>query len=70
MRDVDLPAGATRVKVEMGIGHTVVRVPEDACVSSDVQIGAGHAQVLDRVSDGSTSTSRRPPRRPATRRGC
>jgi hypothetical protein len=29
-----------------------VRVPEDACVSSDVQLGAGHAQVLDRSSDG------------------
>jgi len=36
----------------MGIGHAVVRVPEDVCVTSDVQIGAGHAQVLDRVSDG------------------
>jgi hypothetical protein len=36
----------------MGIGHAVVRVPEDACVSSDVQMGAGHAQVLDRSSDG------------------
>src|SRR5829696_1136958 len=25
MRDVDLPAGTTRVRVEVGIGHTVVR---------------------------------------------
>jgi predicted membrane protein len=52
LRDVDLPAGTTRMGVEVGIGHTVVRVPEDACVSSDVEIGAGHAQVLDRTSDG------------------
>src|SRR5215207_578867 len=52
MRDVGLPAGTTRVRVEVGVGHTVVRVPENACVSSDVQIGAGHAQVLDRSSDG------------------
>ena len=52
LRDVDLPAGTTRVRVDLGVGHTVVRVPEDACVSSDVQIGAGHAQVLDRSSDG------------------
>ena len=36
----------------MGIGHAVVRVPEDACVSSDVQIGAGHAEVFGRGSDG------------------
>ena len=52
MRDVDLPAGTTEVELDVGIGHAVVRVPEDACVSSDVQIGAGHAQVLDRTSDG------------------
>lgn len=52
MRDVDLPAGTTTMRVQVGIGHTVVRVPEDACVSSDVQIGAGHAQVLDRTNDG------------------
>jgi phage shock protein PspC (stress-responsive transcriptional regulator)/predicted membrane protein len=51
-RDVDLPAGTTSMDVEMGIGHAVIRVPEDACVSSDVHIGAGHAQVLDRSSDG------------------
>jgi phage shock protein PspC (stress-responsive transcriptional regulator) len=52
LRDVDLPAGTTDVRLEMGIGHVVLRVPEDACVSSDVEIGAGHAQVLDRTSDG------------------
>jgi hypothetical protein len=52
LRDVDLPAGTTRLGVEMGIGHTIVRVPEDACVTSDVRIGAGHARVLDRTSDG------------------
>src|SRR5215218_8357323 len=52
LRDVDLPKGTTRLNVDLGIGHTVVRVPENACVSSDVRIGAGHAQVLDRVNDG------------------
>jgi predicted membrane protein len=52
MRDVDLPPGTTTLKLETGIGHTVVRVPEDACVSSDVQLGVGHARVLDRISDG------------------
>jgi phage shock protein PspC (stress-responsive transcriptional regulator)/predicted membrane protein len=51
-RDVDLPGGTTKLAVELGIGHAVIRVPEDACVSSDVRIGAGHAQVLDRTSDG------------------
>ena len=52
LRDVDLPAGTTRVHLELGIGHAVVRVPEDACVSSDVQLGAGHAEVFGRGNDG------------------
>ncbi|HET8949567.1 MAG TPA: PspC domain-containing protein [Solirubrobacteraceae bacterium] len=52
LRDVDLPAGTTKMAIDMGIGHAVVRVPEDACVSSDVQIGAGHAEVFGHGSDG------------------
>ncbi len=52
LRDVELPAGTTELELDLGIGHAVVRVPEDACVSSDVQMGAGHAQVLARSSDG------------------
>ena len=46
LRDVDLPAGRTDMRVEVGLGHAVVRVPEDACLSSDVEIGAGYAEVL------------------------
>jgi predicted membrane protein len=52
LRDVDLPAGTTKIDIDLGIGHAVVRVPEDACVSSDVQIGAGHAELFGRASDG------------------
>ena len=52
LRDVELPAGRTDMHVGVGVGHTIVRVPEDACVSSDVEIGVGHAEVLDRTSDG------------------
>ncbi len=52
MRDVDLPAGETEVELEVGVGHALVRVPENACVTSDVEVGAGYAQVLDRTSDG------------------
>jgi len=52
LRDVELPAGRTDVHVQVGVGHTIVRVPEDACVSSDVEMGIGDAQVLDRRSDG------------------
>jgi phage shock protein PspC (stress-responsive transcriptional regulator)/predicted membrane protein len=52
MRDVDLAPGTTGLRIQLGVGHAVVRVPEEACVSSDVKLGAGHAQVLDRTSDG------------------
>jgi phage shock protein PspC (stress-responsive transcriptional regulator) len=52
LRDVTLPAGNTDLGVKVGVGHAVVRVPENACVTSDVQIGVGHAQVLNRSSDG------------------
>jgi phage shock protein PspC (stress-responsive transcriptional regulator)/predicted membrane protein len=52
MRDVELPAGDTEVQLDVGVGHAIVRVPENACVTSDVEVGAGYAQVLDRTSDG------------------
>ena len=52
LRAVTLPVGTTTTAVKVGVGHAVVRVPDDACVTSDVQVGVGHAQVLDRTSDG------------------
>ena len=52
MRRVRLPAGQTDMRVEVGVGHAVIRVPEDACVTSDVQIGAGQANVFHRGSGG------------------
>ncbi len=47
LRRVDLPAGATDVKLVVGVGEAVVRVPDNACVSTDAQIGAGQADVID-----------------------
>jgi phage shock protein PspC (stress-responsive transcriptional regulator) len=52
LRDVDLPAGRTTVKLDLGIGGAVVRVPENACVASNVDIGAGAGSVLGHVNDG------------------
>jgi len=52
LRDIDLPAGVTDLAVNVGIGEAVVYVPSDACVTSDVEIGAGAADVLDRENDG------------------
>jgi phage shock protein PspC (stress-responsive transcriptional regulator) len=47
LRRVDLPAGDTNVKLVVGVGEAVVRVPDNACVSTDAQIGAGQADVID-----------------------
>lgn len=52
MRRVQLPPGQTDMRVQVGVGHAVIRVPENACVTSDVQIGAGQANVFDRGSGG------------------
>ena len=52
LTQVDLPAGRTPLKLDMGIGSVRVLVPDDVCVASDVRVGAGYARVLDRDSGG------------------
>ena len=53
MTDLDLPSGqTTNVGVDVGLGEAVLYVPDDACVSSDVQVGVGASDVLDRDYDG------------------
>jgi phage shock protein PspC (stress-responsive transcriptional regulator) len=52
LRDLDLPAGETDLRLKVGIGEAVLYVPSDACVASDVQVGVGASDVLDRDNDG------------------
>jgi phage shock protein PspC (stress-responsive transcriptional regulator) len=52
LTDVDLPAGRTDLGIELGMGEAVIYVPRGACVTSDVQIGAGVADVFDVPADG------------------
>jgi phage shock protein PspC (stress-responsive transcriptional regulator) len=67
LRRVDLPSGNTDVKLVVGVGEAVVQVPDNACVFTDAQIGAGQADVVDahgqsgldvNVNDGADSVSR------------
>jgi phage shock protein PspC (stress-responsive transcriptional regulator) len=51
LRSLDLPA-RTDVKVVVGVGEAVVRVPEGACVSTDAQIGVGQADLPEGVGHG------------------
>jgi phage shock protein PspC (stress-responsive transcriptional regulator) len=52
LRDLDLPPGDTPLEVDLGIGDLRIAVPDDVCVASKVEIGAGEARVLGRVNDG------------------
>ena len=52
LRELDLPSGRTDLAIDVGMGQAVIYVPEDACVTSDVQIGAGLVDVLDRDNSG------------------
>ena len=45
LRSLDLPAVRTDVKLVVGVGEAVVRLPEGACVSTDAQIGVGQADL-------------------------
>jgi phage shock protein PspC (stress-responsive transcriptional regulator) len=68
LREVDLPPGRTDVTVDVGIGDAVVWVPSNACVTSNVAIGAGAVDVLDsddagldlEVEEGATPAAGRP----------
>ena len=47
-----LPPGRTNVKVVVGVGDARVRLPQGACASTDVQIGAGLTDLPGRSEHG------------------
>jgi phage shock protein PspC (stress-responsive transcriptional regulator) len=52
LRGTDLPPGDTPLRTEVGLGEIRVIVPEDVCVASSAEIGAGEVVVFDRRNDG------------------
>ena len=52
LTDLDLPTGRTDLDIDVGLGEAIIYVPDGACVTSDVEIGAGAADFLDRDYDG------------------
>jgi phage shock protein PspC (stress-responsive transcriptional regulator) len=56
LRGLQVPAGGTDVKVRVGIGQATVRVPDNACVTTDARVGAGQADVLGRSQRGADVT--------------
>src|SRR3954447_2274126 len=52
LRGVDLPAGRTPLKLDLGVGSVRVFVPDDVCVASKVRVGVGYARILARDNGG------------------
>jgi phage shock protein PspC (stress-responsive transcriptional regulator) len=52
LRDTRLPDGPTDVTLDVGVGEGVVVVPENVCVASRADVGAGTVQVFDRENAG------------------
>jgi phage shock protein PspC (stress-responsive transcriptional regulator) len=52
LRGVDLPAGRTPLKLDLGVGSARVFVRDDVCVASAVRVGVGYARVLARDNGG------------------
>jgi phage shock protein PspC (stress-responsive transcriptional regulator) len=52
LRDLDLPAGRTDLKADLGVGELQVLVAEDVCVASAARVGVGYVQVLERANGG------------------
>jgi len=62
LRDAKLPAGDTQLKLQLGMGQATVLVPDDVCVASRAEIGAGQIEVFDRGSAGADVTWEDTPR--------
>jgi phage shock protein PspC (stress-responsive transcriptional regulator) len=52
LRDADLPAGDRPLEIDVGVGEARLIVPEDVCVVTDADVGAGVIRIFDRDSGG------------------
>jgi hypothetical protein len=58
LTDVALPQGRTKVDVELGSGHLLVKVPEHAALEIDAHAAAGKVDVLGESDDGFDAAER------------
>jgi phage shock protein PspC (stress-responsive transcriptional regulator) len=52
LRETDLPAGDVPLEVDLGIGDARVFVPDDVCVATTADIGAGNVNTFGRDTGG------------------
>jgi phage shock protein PspC (stress-responsive transcriptional regulator) len=52
LRDTDLPKGDVPLDLDVGIGEARVIVPDDVCVATDADVGAGNIAIFGRDHGG------------------
>jgi hypothetical protein len=52
LTDADLPAGDVPLELDVGIGEARVVVPEDVCVATSADVGAGNVSLFGRDNGG------------------
>jgi hypothetical protein len=52
LRDAKLPPGDRHIDVDLGVGHAVVLVPKDVCVTTEAQVGVGAVDSFDSENGG------------------
>lgn len=52
LRDAKLPPGDRHIEVDVGVGHAVVLVPRNVCVTTDAQVGVGAVDAFDSENGG------------------
>ena len=52
LRNAHLPAGDRNLKVNVGVGHALILVPKNVCVSTKARVGVGQATTFKHGSGG------------------
>ena len=52
LREVEFPAGDTRLRIDVGVGEVRVLLPRDVCAAPDVHVGAGQVRIGPRQQAG------------------
>jgi phage shock protein PspC (stress-responsive transcriptional regulator) len=52
LRGAQLPAGDRHIRMDVGVGHALLLVPNNVCVTTQAQVGMGAVDVFNRTNGG------------------
>jgi hypothetical protein len=52
LRGAQLPVGDRHIRMDVGVGHALLLVPDNVCVTTQAQIGMGAVDVFNRINGG------------------